>query len=52
MHKTVAFKLAGPMESSQPIPQTTFTLEGTPHSRTLYTSKALDQSNFIITLEG
>ena len=52
MHKTVAFILAGPMESSQPIPHTTGTLEGTPHSRTLYTSKALDQSNFIIIIGG
>jgi len=52
---TAAFHLAGSLsklrankQSPHRISCVTFIHEGTSHSRTLYTSKALDQSNFII----
>jgi hypothetical protein len=48
MHKKAIVILAGSTKSTQPISRTIQNLEGTRHSRTLYTSKALDQSNIII----
>jgi hypothetical protein len=40
--------LAGFQSCPRLLPHATHILEGTRHSRTLYTSKALEQSNFII----
>jgi len=48
MHKKAIVILAGSTKSTHPISRTIQNLEGTRHSRTLYTSKALDQSNIII----
>lgn len=41
-------RLRANKKSPRPVPRATRIHEGTRHSRTLYTSKALDQSNFII----
>jgi len=46
--KTAIINMAGSKTSPHMASRATHIPEGTRHSRTLYTSKALDQSNFII----